>query len=84
MDGNIVLIYNDCIDDPRNSLAVSMSDDEGKSWKWTRHIERTKGAGRFDYPSIIQTRDGKLHATFSYNLQTIKYVSTSMKTSDCE
>ncbi|NIA28917.1 MAG: neuraminidase (sialidase)-like protein [Actinobacteria bacterium] len=75
MDGNIVLIYNDCVDDPRNSLAVSMSDDEGKSWKWTRHIERTKGAGRFDYPSIIQTRDGKLHATFSYNLQTIKYVS---------
>ena len=72
--GNIVLVYNDCIDDPRNSLAVSMSDDEGKSWKWTRHIERTKGEGRYDYPSIIQTRDGMLHVTYSYNVQTIKHV----------
>ncbi len=74
-DGNIVLIYNDCVDDPRNSLAVSMSDDEGKSWKWTRHLESAEGPGRFDYPSIIQTKDGSLHATYSYNVQTIKYVN---------
>jgi len=74
MDGNIVLIYNDCVDDPRNSLAVSMSDDEGKSWKWTRHLEKAKGPDRFDYPSIIQTQNGTLHATYSYNVKTIKYV----------
>ena len=74
MSGNIILIYNDCDDDPRNSLAVSLSDDEGKTWKWTRHLERVQGRGRFDYPSIIQTRDGKLHATYSYNLKTIKHV----------
>ena len=72
--GNIVLIYNDCINDPRNSLAVSMSDDEGKSWKWTRHLEKVEGRGRFDYPAIIQTRDGALHATYSFNLETIKHV----------
>jgi len=74
-DGNLVLIYNDCVDDPRNSLAVSMSDDEGKSWKWKRHLEKAKGPGRFDYPCIIQTQDGVLHATYSYNVQTIKYVN---------
>jgi predicted neuraminidase len=73
-NGNIVLAYNDKTEDPRNSLAVSMSDDEGKTWKWMRHIERTEGAGRFDYPSIIQARDGMLHVTYSYNLQTIKHV----------
>ena len=74
-NGNIVLIYNDCTNDPRNTLAVSMSDDEGKTWKWTRHIERRNGKGRFDYPSIIQAKDGMLHATYSYNLQTIKHVA---------
>jgi predicted neuraminidase len=72
--GNIALIYNDCAVHPRNSLAISMSDDEGKSWQWTRHIERVIGEGRFDYPSIIQTSDGMIHATFSYNLKTIKHV----------
>ena len=72
--GNIVLAYNDKTEDPRNSLAVSMSDDEGKSWKWTRHIERTEGAGRYDYPSIIQARDGMLHVIYSYNVETIKHV----------
>jgi len=72
--GNLVLIYNDCTDDPRNSLAVSMSDDDGTSWKWTRQIEHVEGNGRFDYPSIIQSRDGHIHATYSYNVQTIKHV----------
>ncbi len=74
-DGNIVLVYNDCVDDPRNSLVVSMSDDEGETWKWTRHIEQVEGEGRFDYPSVIQSHDGRLHVTFSYNLKTIKHVS---------
>ena len=30
---------------------------------------------RFDYPSIVQARDGSLHATYSYNLKTIKHVT---------
>ena len=72
--GNVILIYNDCIDDPRNSLAVSMSDDDGESWQWTRHIEHVNGYGRFDYPSVIQTRDGLIHVTYSYNVETIKHV----------
>lgn len=72
--GNIVLIYNDCTEAPRNSLAVSMSNDEGKTWKWTRHLEHTDGPDRFDYPSIIQARDGTLHATYSYDVRTIKHV----------
>ena len=72
--GNIVLIYNNCEDDPRNTLDVALSDDEGKTWKWQRNIEKSDGQGRFDYPSIIQTRDGKIHATYSYNVKTIKHV----------
>jgi len=72
--GRIALIYNDCADDPRNTLAVSLSADEGKTWQWTRHLEQGAPNGRFDYPSMIQTPDGKIHASYSFNLKTIKHV----------
>ena len=78
-DGHWVLVYND-LEQGRYSLAVSLSEDEGKTWPWTRHLERdaaaagaaTQGAvdpqqrGEYHYPSIIQARDGSLHASYSY------------------
>jgi len=70
--GRVILIYNDVEDDPRSSLAVSTSEDEGRTWKWTRHIERDR-QGRYDYPSVIQARDGWIHVTFSFNVRTIKH-----------
>ena len=72
--GNWVLVYND-LERGRYSLAVSMSDDEGKTWRWTRHLERDpepddpKRRGEYHYPSIIQAADGTLHATYSYFAQ---------------
>lgn len=69
-NGHWALIYNDS-ERSRNSLAVSISDDEGKSWKWTRHLEMdppSAQAGSYSYPSIIQARDGSLHASYSYHL----------------
>lgn len=65
-----VLIYNDT-EEGRNSLAVAISTDEGQSWKWKRHLEYEPvgpEAGAFHYPSIIQSRDGSLHASYSYHL----------------
>jgi len=38
-NGHWLLVRNDTIRG-RNSLAVSISDDEGKTWKWTRHLEK--------------------------------------------
>jgi len=68
-DGDWVLIYND-VPEGRHSLAVSLSDDEGKTWKWTRHLELVdKNKGRFHYPSIIEGRDGSLHCTYSYFIE---------------
>jgi predicted neuraminidase len=72
--GNLGMIYNDKESSPRDRLAVSISSDEGRTWRWTRHLENTPGQ-RFDYPSIIQAQDGSLHATYSYNLKTIKHVT---------
>lgn len=62
--GAWVMIYNDQAKD-RTSLAVSLSDDEGKSWKVTRRLEDTPGSS-FHYPAIIQGKDGTIHAIYSY------------------
>ena len=69
-NGHWALIYNDT-EQGRNSLAVAISTDEGQTWKWKRHLEfEASGpeAGAFHYPSIIQARDGSLHASYSYHL----------------
>jgi predicted neuraminidase len=69
-DGTWAMIFNDT-ERGRHSLVVALSDDEGKSWKWRRHLEldsRGAGAGAFHYPSIIQSKDGSLHASYSYFL----------------
>ncbi len=61
-NGRWVMAYND-LEKGRHSLAISMSDDEGRTWKWTRNME--KGAGQYHYPSLIQASDGSLHLTYS-------------------
>jgi hypothetical protein len=69
-NGHWVLISNDT-ERGRNSLAVQISEDEGKTWKWKRHLEYDKPgpeAGSYHYPSIIQAADGTLHASYSYFL----------------
>jgi predicted neuraminidase len=69
-NGHWVLISNDT-DRGRYQLAVQISDDEGRSWKWKRYLERdeaSRDAGSYHYPSIIQAKDGTLHASYSYHL----------------
>ena len=69
-NGHWILISNDT-ERGRHSLAVQISADEGKTWTWKRHLEldtNPDGAGAFHYPSIIQARDGTLHASYSYHL----------------
>ena len=77
-NGDWILVYND-IENGRHSLAVSLSEDEGETWLWTRHLEKLEpGEGSFSYPSVIQTKDGFIHVTYSFHLnenKTIKHVS---------
>ena len=77
-NGNWLMVYND-LEDDRYSIAVSLSDDEGKTWKWKRNFDRKKNKndGSFSYPSVIQTQDGNIHVSYSYHVKenkTIKYV----------
>jgi predicted neuraminidase len=69
-NGHWLLIGNDT-ERGRHSLLVQISDDDGKTWKWRRHLERDEPgpeAGAYHYPSVIQAKDGTLHATYSYHL----------------
>ena len=76
-DGRLLMIYNDS-ESERDTLAVSLSEDRGKTWQHTRHLEATPGE-RFDYPSIVQGKDGTLHAAYSYNTKTIKYAHFNLE-----
>ncbi|MGV3774839.1 MAG: sialidase family protein [Verrucomicrobiales bacterium] len=69
-NGNWLLINNDD-ETERHSLIVQISTDEGKTWKWKRHLELDAPgpeSGRYHYPSIIQAKDGTFHASYSYHL----------------
>jgi len=63
-NGHWVLVYNDTTEG-RHRLAVSLSDDEGRTWKWTRHLEK-HATGSYHYPAVIQGRDGTIHVVYSY------------------
>jgi len=66
--GRWALICNDV--EGRHQLAVYLSEDEGATWPHARALERVEPEkGNFSYPSIIQTRDGMIHCTYSYSLK---------------
>lgn len=78
-DGRFIVIYNDS-EEGRHSLAVSLSNDEGKTWSVTRHLESAeKGKGRFHYPSLVQAADGIIHVTYSYFVPTPEGERKSIK-----
>ncbi len=65
-NGHWALVYNDSVKG-RHSLALSISDDQAATWKWTRHVERQGvGEGLFHYPSLLQSRDGRIHVTYTH------------------
>ena len=66
-DGRWVMAYNDT-ERGRHSLALALSDDEGTTWKWQRHLEvALPDKGSYGYPSVIQSKDGLIHVTYTYD-----------------
>ncbi len=72
----------------RKPLSVALSLDDGKTWPYVRDIEtgrpvygiqeqkpKTPGREEYSYPSIMQSRDGRIYVAFTYRRQTIKVVS---------
>jgi predicted neuraminidase len=67
-DGNWIMVYND-LERGRYSLVAALSDDEGVTWKWKRHLDGSpskESTNQYHYPSVIQAKDGAIHVTYSY------------------
>ena len=60
----------------RNKLDVYYSED-GKNWKDIFQLEDHE-EGEFSYPDILQTRDGLVHISYTYNRIKIKHVSVKI------
>ena len=65
-DGTWALVCNDT-ERGRHRLSIMLSNDEGQTWETKRTLEPSDREGKsFGYPSIIQTRAGLIHLTYSY------------------
>lgn len=63
--GNWLLAVNDA--NGRHVLSVYLSDDEGKTWKWRRSLERfEQGKGSGQYPTLIEAADGSIHVVYTH------------------
>ena len=60
--GVLLLIYNDSMSD-RTPLRMALSLDGGKTFPFQTNL--VEGPGSFSYPTAIQTRDGKIHVTYT-------------------
>ena len=72
---------------PRAPMTLAISADGGRTWPWRRHLDEGDGYcmtnnseaklnREFSYPSVKQSADGKLHMSYTYFRQAIKYVCT--------
>jgi predicted neuraminidase len=70
-DGRHLIVYNHSPRD-RSPLNVALSTD-GKGWTPVLTLEDTPG--EFSYPAVIQTRDGLVHLTYTWDRKRIKHVA---------
>lgn len=76
-DGRHLLVYNHVdkagvATQARSPLNVAISRD-GKVWEAALVLEDEKG-GEFSYPAVIQTSDGLVHITYTWNRKKIRHV----------
>jgi predicted neuraminidase len=69
-DGRALLVYNHT-SRGRSPLNVAVSQD-GRTWQAAVTLENEPG--EYSYPAVIQTRDGRVHLTYTWKRQRIKHV----------
>lgn len=74
-DGTQLLVYNHTTRATmdRGALHVAVSKD-GKDWKRVATLEDAHRDDEFSYPAVIQTSDGLVHTTYTWNRKKIKHV----------
>jgi len=72
-DGKQILVFNPIVNG-RNELAVAISKD-GIIWNAAVSLENDPDPrAEFSYPAVIQSKDGLLHVTYTWNRKLIKHV----------
>lgn len=77
-NGKQVLVYNHVTKNSiqwggkRSPLNVAVSED-GKTWKEVAVLEN-EPKKEFSYPAVIQTKDGKIHISYTWKRERIKHV----------
>ncbi|MBP1675840.1 MAG: nanB [Bacteroidetes bacterium] len=81
-DGRQVLIYNAIATPPgakkgiRTPLNIAVSND-GVHWQMVLTLEDSP-VSQYSYPSIIQGKDGRIHAVYTWRRQRVKYVEIKL------
>ena len=70
-DGRQLVVYNHTAMG-RSPLNVAVSED-GRTWQAALVLEDAGGL-EFSYPAVIQTRDGRIHVTYTFDRRMIKHV----------
>ena len=70
-DGRLVLVYNH-LASGRNAIHLAVSNDEGDTWSDPLVLE--DGGGEFSYPAVIQSADGLVHLTYTWNRTHIRHL----------
>ncbi len=60
----------------RSPLVVAVSND---AEHWTTVTTLESEPGEFSYPAVIQTADGLVHVTYTWNRKRIKHVSLKLE-----
>lgn len=80
--GNMAIVFNPTTK-ARDVIRIAISKDGGDTWPSYRDLENAGGSGggrvregevEYSYPSILQTGDGYIHISYTYNRETVKYV----------
>ena len=78
-DGRHLIVYNDAAPSPgsrggkRYPLVIALSSD-GVCWTKSAVVEDEPMPDGYAYPAVIQSADGLVHITYTWNRQLIKHV----------
>nr|MDO8114371.1 sialidase family protein [Candidatus Sigynarchaeota archaeon] len=71
--GRLVLIFNNSSKSVHGMWLAACDDGKGLSWTVVKRIEQDPRL-KLTYPSIMQARDGTIHATYTWDRKSIKHV----------
>ncbi|HUR59684.1 MAG TPA: sialidase family protein [Opitutaceae bacterium] len=69
-DGRHLLVCNP-VERGRTPLTVQLSTD-GRAWKQVLVLE--EAPGEYSYPAVMQTKDGRVHVTYTWQRKKIRHV----------